>query len=339
MRQILPLVKGDKKLTLTVYLTFIGFVFLTAFGFISWHNDNPATSITLFSAVFLGVINLYLIKTKYRDLTRYILSLIVAFMGLSLLAFGGQDGTGYLWTFPLLAMALAVLSVREGALFSALYLLCTFCLLFIPVDVPSRIDYHTVTATRYFLSAFALCSITLVLVNIQENTNRQLHLKTVKDDLTGLFNRAVLNDTTVDRINHTRNEHDNYLLLIDIDHFKKINDNFGHNTGDQVLMILGDILNSSMRDNDLAIRWGGEEFLVVLQSCPGKHAEKIANNIRNKFEQDERIIKLLQQPVTLSVGISATSYNLVFDKALSLADTRLYKAKAQGRNRVVSHDD
>ncbi|GAC09269.1 GGDEF domain-containing protein [Paraglaciecola chathamensis] len=338
MRRILGVSKGNKKLTLAVYLTLIGFIFLTALGFISWHNGNIRTSSTLFTAVFFGVINLYLLNTKYRDFTRYILSIIVALMGLSLLAFGGQDATGYLWTFPLMAMALAVLSVREGMCFAATYLLGSFSVLFLPLGIDSLVHYEPVTATRYFLSAFALCCITLVLVNIQENTNRQLRLKTVKDDLTGLFNRAILDHNTIEQINLARNERSDYLLLIDIDHFKKINDNFGHSTGDEILVILGDILNASMRDSDLAIRWGGEEFLVILQRCPSVHAQKIANQIRIEFEQNERILQLLQRPATLSIGTAATSQNLMFDKALSLADSRLYKAKSEGRNRVVFND-
>jgi diguanylate cyclase (GGDEF)-like protein len=312
----------------------VGSAFLASFGVISLINGNTI-SIVLFLGLMAGVSNIFLLTTKYRFITRFILATIVALIGWSLVITGGQDATGHLWTYPLMTIAFAVLTMREGIWFGVIYMSMTSVFLFALPDLAFVTQYETITATRYFMSAIALSAMALLLVQTQESAHSQLKIQTVTDNLTGLFNRAVLSKQEIASIQDAKNDMDSYLLLIDIDYFKHINDNFGHAKGDDVLVILADILRTIIRARDFAIRWGGEEFLIILKACPAPQAKKVAEKIKDTFQSDKDLIALLGESPTLSVGIAKLGRLDDFSEALKLADTHLYTAKQQGRNRVI----
>ncbi|NPA10974.1 MAG: diguanylate cyclase [Epsilonproteobacteria bacterium] len=119
------------------------------------------------------------------------------------------------------------------------------------------------------------------------------------------------------------------MLIIDIDHFKKINDKYGHDKGDEVLKILAQTLRNSLRKTDIICRWGGEEFLVILPYTPFKDAIKVAQNLREKIKQTD----FNGINITVSIGIS--EYVGDFDITFKIADENLYKAKNSGRDKIV----
>ncbi len=129
------------------------------------------------------------------------------------------------------------------------------------------------------------------------------------------------------------------IFTIDIDHFKRINDTYGHDIGDLILKRTVELIKSSIREEDLVIRWGGEEFLVVLTDIPSQKAVEIAERIRKHIEQTA-----LQLPngsklnITVSIGVACTAKEntYLFEELFKIADQRLYRAKESGRNRVVA---
>ncbi|MHC0038673.1 sensor domain-containing diguanylate cyclase [Pseudoneobacillus sp. C159] len=150
------------------------------------------------------------------------------------------------------------------------------------------------------------------------------------DPLTGLNNRRSYNKT-VKELN------DYSLLLLDIDHFKLVNDEFGHLKGDDVLKLLAEILKKETRKDDLLYRFGGEEFIVILPNTEPKIAFQIAENIRRATEESENPIG---RPITVSMGIGHLPTNSSHHTELfHLVDMALYKAKNEGRNRVISADE
>jgi diguanylate cyclase (GGDEF)-like protein len=334
MRALLNEIGSDNRLKLTLHLSIVGSVFLTVFGAISLFNDNPISTV-LFLGLIVGVSNVFLMNTKYRFVTRFILATLVALIGLALVITGGQEATGHLWTYPLMMLAFAVLTMREGIWFCVIYMSLTSIFLFISPDLKFAIKYETITATRYIMSALALSAMALLLVRTQETASSQLKTKTVTDNLTGLFNRAILDKKEIALIQHVKNDLDSYLLLIDIDFFKGINDNFGHGKGDNVLVVLADILRKNLRASDFAIRWGGEEFLIVLKDCPASQPAKIAEKIKEKFQHNKDLVFLLGKSPTLSIGIAKVGRFDDFYEAVKRADTNLYTAKEKGRNRVI----
>ncbi|GHV06162.1 GGDEF domain-containing protein [Campylobacterota bacterium] len=157
------------------------------------------------------------------------------------------------------------------------------------------------------------------------------------DGLTGLYNRKFL-DEFIDHITRqaTRTKASYSLLALDIDHFKMVNDTYGHDVGDVVIKGLADTLMSSIREADVAVRAGGEEFLVLLLNASEEGAIMVAENIRTRFEAYAFSAAGSALHKTVSIGIS--NYPSDADgmwRAIKCADVALYRAKDTGRNRVI----
>ncbi len=127
------------------------------------------------------------------------------------------------------------------------------------------------------------------------------------------------------------------LVLVDIDHFKNINDQFGHDIGDEVLKALARAFQAAVREQDVVARWGGEEFLLLLPNTNEAEAVEQAERLRQLLDSDLLQINRYPHRVTASFGVSEYSGGLSVESLLKQADVALYQAKAQGRNRVCTH--
>lgn len=161
-----------------------------------------------------------------------------------------------------------------------------------------------------------------------------------KDNLTGLLNRKALEEHAEVEVQRARRRATPFsLLMIDIDHFKRINDGHGHLVGDAALQRVADIITESTRPYDWIGRWGGEEFLVVLPETDDSEAIAIAERIRSTvFSGPMDICQTAPVPVTVSIGVAtaAACVNLGLRMILENADQAMYRAKERGRNRVES---
>jgi len=167
------------------------------------------------------------------------------------------------------------------------------------------------------------------LLNLQ---NKQFEDLAKTDQLTGLFNRIGIRDTLYDGLHAWKSDRTPFsFVMIDIDHFKKINDTHGHDIGDQVLQHSAHLLKENVRRSDVLARWGGEEFILVCPNTDLKQGEVVAELLRSKLEEAEIIPGV---KITASFGVATLSEpNL--DHLFKSADEALYEAKAQGRNMVV----
>ena len=154
--------------------------------------------------------------------------------------------------------------------------------------------------------------------------------------MTGLFNRRYLDDTLEKAFAHAkRYERLLSVVVCDIDHFKRVNDNFSHQMGDAVLKEIAKLLKSGVRQDDTVARYGGEEFVILLPEASAKEAvhivERIRQNITNypwhTFHPDLKI--------TMSAGLSDDLSVKSHEKLVGIADKKLYEAKRGGRNRLV----
>ena len=167
-----------------------------------------------------------------------------------------------------------------------------------------------------------------------------LEKESFTDPLTGLFNRRFLDQRLNQELAAARRTGIPLsVLMIDIDHFKKINDTHGHQTGDEVLVAVADLLSSELRENDVIARFGGEEFLVIAPHTPVENAENLAERLRAAAQ--DRKISACDQPdgVKFTVSIGVAEYGEGADtpeELVNVADNRLYQAKDNGRNRVVA---
>lgn len=162
--------------------------------------------------------------------------------------------------------------------------------------------------------------------------NRLLKNLSQTDSLSGLNNRRFMLKKLEDEIaKYKRYKTPFSVVLIDIDHFKKINDNYGHDKGDFVIKKISSLIKQNIRTTDISARWGGEEFLILTPNSDLKSALKLSQNLKDLIEKSEFEMKY---SVTISIGISTFSENLTQEELLKLADNALYKAKKNGRNRV-----
>ncbi|QRM20021.1 diguanylate cyclase [Dechloromonas sp. TW-R-39-2] len=160
---------------------------------------------------------------------------------------------------------------------------------------------------------------------------------TLRDPMTGLNNRRFLEEyveTLVASVQRKRAHA--AILMLDLDYFKMVNDTYGHDAGDAVLKALSTVLKQSVRSSDLVIRYGGEEFLIILIDSQGDAAGQVAENIRAAVENLKVQVAGIVLQKTISIGISDFPTDSdTFWQAVKFADVALYQAKEQGRNRVI----
>ena len=189
-----------------------------------------------------------------------------------------------------------------------------------------------------YLSLILTTVILIVLVLLALNvisTKSKLRLMAIYDNLTGIYNRHMFLEVFEKELaNRSRYDRDLSLIMFDIDHFKQINDRYGHGVGDQVLSSLTVLVRDHLRRSDTFARWGGEEFLILLTETDIESAARVAEMLRNRIENHpfERV-----RGVTCSFGVTdvqegETHTNVIIDRA----DRLLYRAKGEGRNRVIS---
>jgi two-component system cell cycle response regulator len=158
------------------------------------------------------------------------------------------------------------------------------------------------------------------------------------DPLTGLPNRRAILDRLREELARTR-RHENLLAIgmFDIDHFKQVNDTYGHQTGDDVLRGLAKILSETNRVYDAAGRLGGEEFLVITPMKAGKNWISVYNRLCAKIAESKITTKSGLLSITVSIGVVCAGADSTVDEILEATDKAMYQAKNKGRNRVVAY--
>lgn len=232
-------------------------------------------------------------------------------------------------------------------------------------DQPQRLDEvrattHTTDNINLIMAVYPLgddqtghnLGTLLLLRDVTAETDLQskykdTHQESITDELSGLFTRRYF-DGYLKLYSKTMEmegeDSDNAptlcFIIIDIDHFKKVNDTYGHLIGDKVISRVGKILKQSCRKSDIVCRYGGEEFLIILQNTTYHQACFVAENLRKKIaekpvesEQEDQ-----QFHVTASTGVSQMIHGENYTKALKRADDALYESKNAGRNRTHYHD-
>jgi diguanylate cyclase (GGDEF)-like protein len=189
--------------------------------------------------------------------------------------------------------------------------------------------------TNRVFSIVTIVAVAFGMVKLTEHEHRLL-IESITDPLTGLLNRRHF--MALSNREETRSRRHGLVfsvLMIDIDHFKKVNDTYGHPIGDLVIKALADVCNKALRPHDILARFGGEEFVLTLPQTERDGAVVVAERIRQMVEQNE--VATDQGPVrfTVSIGVSTYLRGKAFDQVMGHADQALYRAKEGGRNRVV----
>lgn len=167
-----------------------------------------------------------------------------------------------------------------------------------------------------------------------EDAHRQVLMMSRKDQLTQLYNRLAINELLNAEINRSRRYSQPLsVIMLDIDHFKNVNDQYGHDVGDKVLAKVGSILSHNLRIPDVVGRWGGEEFLIIAPGSDKQAGMHLAERIRCLIEKID--LSEIEESITASFGVGGLIDQQDRDQLVNVADMALYQAKEAGRNCVV----
>lgn len=184
---------------------------------------------------------------------------------------------------------------------------------------------------------FVVCSTMSLYAVVHDEQKNEIAERARRDPLTGLFNRRAF----FEQANKLEAEGAAFaILMIDIDHFKSINDNHGHLGGDRVLVHAARLIQNVFRTDDIACRFGGEEFCVLLRECDIAQAMQLATELVNRWDAAPLDVSDgTRVRVTASVGVCARDLGQTLLKTIQNADAALYRAKHQGRNRALAYCD
>ncbi len=236
---------------------------------------------------------------------------------------------GAMWCYPGVLMCYFVLARR-------LAIICSLALLAVAAPMV-MMELGQEIALRFTVSLALTIIVVYIISDVIRELQTELLAQAVTDPLTGAYNRRQLElalDEALER--HQRTGTPASILLIDIDHFKTVNDEYGHDAGDKVLKSLVLLIKNRARKLDRLFRMGGEEFMLFLPDTPVAAAMIQAENLRNRVAEASL---LKNRPVTVSIGVAGCHRELPQDAWIKIADNALYHAKATGRNRVICGDN
>ena len=209
--------------------------------------------------------------------------------------------------------------------------------------IQNKIIYHKATVKiydkEYYFAISAsildkkdnLYGVIMSDITEQENYKKELEMLAIKDPLTHIGNRRFFHQKLDEEILLSQRYNNPFSLIIfDIDFFKKVNDNYGHDMGDKVLVEYTKFISSMLRDTDIFCRIGGEEFIVILRNTTKDKAYMLAQKLRESVENHKAVL-----PITMSFGVAGYEKGDDDTSIYKRVDIALYKAKETGRNKVV----
>jgi diguanylate cyclase (GGDEF)-like protein len=199
-------------------------------------------------------------------------------------------------------------------------------------------DGFAAAALLVIFAASVVASFGFVLLHKERAEAEALRLATM-DPLTGAYNRRTFHEIAERELSRVRRGgHPLSIVMIDIDHLRQVNEKHGHRVGDAVLQKVAEIVRGAMRKEDMLVRFGGEEFLVLLPDVPGPGAVVVAGRVRRTVANEPIVVGELELPVTVSLGVAARLDEgpESIEGLLARADSALALAKQRGRNRVVA---
>lgn len=202
-------------------------------------------------------------------------------------------------------------------------------------------DYLTKPLNRYELRArLRVGERILTLQHDLIQAREDLRFRATHDALTGIFNRGTILELLHRELARAaRSKSTTGILMLDLDHFKQVNDNYGHLAGDVVLKEVAQRISQAVRSYDLVARYGGEEFLIVVPGCNEEQIQDCAERVRSAIASAPVMVHSSRIPVTISIGATVASRGAITETViLAAADVALYQAKNSGRNQAVLSD-
>ena len=206
---------------------------------------------------------------------------------------------------------------------------------YVPIkNIATDLGYHKpfIVFSNLLVALITMVYVSYLYITEQEQNRAILEYNINHDQLTGLYNRRFFY-SAIETIKRSTKEFS--LAMVDLDNFKKINDTYGHEIGDAVLKDLSDILMSSMGENDIAVRWGGEEFILFMPGTDIDSAEKKLEKMQSSIREHQVNFAGKSISFTATIGLAAGDDLQEYEQVINTADQMLYYGKNNGKNRIV----
>lgn len=316
-------INGNRKMAYRYVLMAIA-VMLAPVNAHNFYTGNYLPAVAGVVVLFLFLINIVML-TRNRDPFLSPPSVLVMTLSLVLMSLVYGQNYNLYWVYPLLVALPVLLETRVSVWLGIL--------VGIVVTPFVLMRFDTNTAIIVFLSMVHTWLISAWLMFAASRQSARLSELAVTDPLTGAFNRRHLQQEVKRAyLTYQRYQRPATLLLLDVDYFKRVNDEFGHDVGDRALCTIVEMMQARLRLVDLVFRYGGEEFVVLLPETDEAHAIYVAEELRSKIEQAKIIPS---RNLTVSIGVCDVLQADSIDHWQNQCDRALYQAKSEGRNRVV----
>lgn len=328
---------GVQRITLLRALLVLTMVFATGFGVLNLFRGLATLGLVeLGVALISGVMMLVLRYSRYPGHWGLLYLVLFFAMLVTALFSVGTSKTIFVWILIIPIIAHFLHGRHLGLVLSLFFLSVAWAVYYV-----NFLEKWTITGFTGLANVVASSLVLTGLVQVyefsREKAEERLEALADTDSLTGLPNRKHLRELLERTLNEAERTGMGFCLLgVDLDHFKEVNDQYGHDAGDQVLRQVADILGKRLRRTDTPARWGGEEFFVLLPATSTEGALQIAESVRAELAGARIAVGGELLTVTASIGIS--EYPLdgrTVRELLVSADRRLYKAKSRGRDVVV----
>jgi diguanylate cyclase (GGDEF)-like protein len=324
-----------------LFVSYITSFIMLLLGFKHLFSENYLLQAILFGCSFAFLANIaWFHASNELDRACVIETILVGLFVLALVYQGGHDNTALYWVFPFPAIIFGLLGSKVGLQINAVLMAILSVLLYQPEWIEAQ--YKSAEISRFLASMATVIVVGWINEHFRERSHNAMELlqrsketQANTDALTHLANRRFVDEVLPQHF-ALQPEHFFPLAVIiaDLDHFKHINDSFGHDQGDLVLQQIAMLFRQKLRTEDIACRYGGEEFLLLLPKTHQNDAIRVADKIRAGIAQRRLLVEHKDLVITCSFGVALAKDEGEFVQAIKLADQRLYISKSSGRNQV-----
>lgn len=335
---------------LTIYGALTGAAFQLFYALLYWLDNFPQAALFNLIGGLIDLACLPLVHfTRFKRLAAnlVVFSLYASLLGVSIFS-GAGEASSMPWLAFVPAAATLIAGRNTGLVWGILSIAATIVMYLLndflaPFNVrPSAgADYMVDTVGLILVFGIAMWLSETAKLNVLqklEQAHERMRYLAQVDPLTAIYNRRYFFERATSVLAEMQAALQPFaIILCDIDHFKKVNDNFGHLVGDQILSRLIPLCRKHLRQTDILARYGGEEFIILLPNTTFESAEKIAWRLCQEVENTPIETDFGSVPLTISLGVTASdAESTPIDALLMGADQALYRAKQSGRNRVVA---
>jgi diguanylate cyclase (GGDEF)-like protein len=331
-----------KRRTYTFFtMSYVGLATLLFFGFKNLADQNYLLLSVIFGCAFLLLMNtVYFHRSRDLHNCSLVGCLIAGCLAIMLVYQGGYQNTALYWIYPLPPIIFILIGPNKGLLLCSI-ILCILALFLLSPDLIIA-NYKEAEIVRFLASMCVLLAISFIGEYFREQSHSEMtdinylsDWQANTDPLTHLANRRFIDTIYFNQIVSQPADHFPLSIVVcDVDHFKKVNDNHGHDVGDRVLVELALVLLNGVRGSDIVARTGGEEFLLLFPKVQLSGALSIAEKVRFSVEMGLKGVGHESLVTTMSFGVSCALTHSDIQSCIKSADERLYLAKSSGRNCV-----